>query len=486
MSAAAGLASDVAAPTLATSGTETTTKERLLLFVLLSSVFMAAMDVAIVNVAAPSIATGLGASGPALQLVISGYTIAYAVLLVTGARLGQRVGYRTLFLGGLAGFTASSLLCGFAWSAPVLIAARILQGASSAAMAPQVVTLIQLNFAGAVRTRALAWWAAVISVGVVAGQVAGGALVSADIAGSGWRPVFLVNVPLGIVLLALAGRVLEARSSASTDVRRIDLIGVGLISVGVAFVIVPLTFGRTAEWAPWIWVMFGAGLTFAGLAAVHLERLRRRGGDPVIDLSLLRHRHLALGLATVAGLMVAYGGFLFVATIHLQGHLGYSPAGSGLSFSPYAIGFAATSLTMPRLRTSWVPRLILTGAVLAAGAYALAGVAAEGRQWEHGFEVVVWGVAGAGFGAAYSPVISRALSQVPAARAQDASGMLITVVQLSFALGVATVGSLYLGLASDPSKAFAVAAVVCGGAALGAGVAAALLIGGRIPVRQSK
>src|SRR4051794_34872468 len=196
--------------------------DRLLLSVLLGATFMAATDVAIVNVAAPRLGAGLHVTGAGLQLIISAYTIAYAALMITGARLGHARGYRTMFLLGLGGFTLASLACGAAPTAVVLVLARTVQGAAAAAMTPQVMTMLQLTFSGPLRARALAYWATVISCGAVAGQVAGGALVSLDVARLGWRPVFLVNVPIGVGLFLLGRRVLPIAGGA--DAQTMDLV----------------------------------------------------------------------------------------------------------------------------------------------------------------------------------------------------------------------------------------------------------------------
>src|SRR6059058_1909936 len=199
------------------------TPSRAALAVLLTGTFMASLDTAIVNVAGPAIQSDVGVSGAALQLVISGYALAYAALLITGARLGDDHGHRRLFLLGLAGFTATSLLAGLAWSTEVLVAARIGQGVAAAAMGPQVMTVIQLQYEGAARMRAMALLATVVASGVVAGQVVGGALVDADIAGSSWRPVFLINVPVGLTLLAIGPRLLPVTRRPRG--RRLDVVG---------------------------------------------------------------------------------------------------------------------------------------------------------------------------------------------------------------------------------------------------------------------
>jgi MFS family permease len=195
---------------------ETSTDKRrsaTLLTVLLMGLFITNVDVAVVNVATPSIHDRLNASGSALQFVVSGYVIAYAMLLITGARLGDIYGYRRLFLIGLCIFTAASLGCGIAPDAIALIAARVIQGIGGALMVPQVLIGIQLNFSGEARARALGYYSVALSIGAVAGQVLGGVLVSADLFGMGWRPIFLINLPIGVALFAAALRFLPWRST---------------------------------------------------------------------------------------------------------------------------------------------------------------------------------------------------------------------------------------------------------------------------------
>jgi len=200
--------------------------------------------------------------------VVSGYSLAYAALLVTGARLGDDHGHRRLFLSGLAGFPAASLLCGLAWSPPVLVAARVAQGAAAAAMVPQVITVIQLLYTGAARARALAMAGTVIALGAVVGQVLGGALVAADLAGSSWRPVFLVNVPVGLVLLTGGRRLPPTRAAVRRDP---DPVGAALLALALLLVVVPLVFGPQNGWAPWTRVCLAAAPARRG----------RPGGPPV-------------------------------------------------------------------------------------------------------------------------------------------------------------------------------------------------------------
>jgi MFS family permease len=404
------------------------------LAVLLTGTFMASLDTAIVNVAGPAIQADVGVSGAALQLVISGYALAYAALLITGARLGDDHGHRRLFLAGLAGFTFTSLLAGLAWSTSVLVAARIGQGVAAAAMGPQVMTVIQLQYDGPARMKAMALLATVVSAGVVCGQVLGGLLVDLDLLDASWRPVFLINVPVGLALLAVGPRLLPQTKRPSG--RRMDWLGVALATDIITLVMVPLVFGHEVDWAWWTWACLAAAAPTAGVLAWHL----RRTSAPIVDVGLLAQPRFGLGMASTTAVMIAYGGFLFVLTLHLQEGLGDSPLRSGLTFAPYALGFAIASLTAPR----WLAPF---GLAASAVGYAGLGLATDGA-WNDAVALPLLALAGAGFGAGYSQVITRAIAGVPLERAHDASGLFNTINMLGFALGVATLGSAYLSGAS--------------------------------------
>jgi MFS family permease len=433
------------------------------LAVLLCGTFMASLDTAIVNVAGPAIQADVGVSGAALQLVISGYALAYAALLITGARLGDDHGHRRLFLAGLAGFTFASLIAGLAWSTEVLVAARIGQGVAAAAMGPQVMTVIQLRYDGAARMKSMALLATVVSAGVVSGQVLGGLLVDLDLFGASWRPVFLINVPVGLALLAIGPRLLPVTRRPSG--RRMDWLGVALATDVIALVMVPLVFGHETGWAWWTWACLAAAVPTALALAWHL----RRTEAPVADLRLFARPRFGLGMASTTAVMVAYGGFLFVLTLHMQQALGHSPLRSGLTFAPYALGFALTSLTVPTLTAEVQRRVAPLGLALSAAGYAGLGLttgtgAGAGGAWSDATVLPLLALAGAGFGAGYSQVIARAVAGVPAAQAHDASGLFNTINMLGFALGVATLGSAYLSGASLPAIAELCGALSAAGA----------------------
>ncbi|WP_326726206.1 MULTISPECIES: MFS transporter [unclassified Streptomyces] len=412
---------------------------------MLAAQFMALLDVFIVNVAVPTIGSELHASGAGLQLVVAGYTIAYAVLLITGARLGDRLGHRRVYLAGLALFTAASLACGLAQGTGELIAFRLVQGAGSAVMIPQVLSLIQRNFSGEARARALGAYAAVLATGAAAGQVLGGVLVSADLFGTGWRPVFLVNVPVGVVLLALGRRVLPRDDARALERSRgLDLPGLVLLAAAVSLFTVPLVLGQEEDWPLWSWLSLGAAAVCFGLFCLYESRLARHGGAPLIEPGVLRQPGVGLAVFRLLAVMAVNAGFLFTLTLHIQGGLGYSALRAGLTFAPTAVVFGLVGLTWRNWPASWQRGLIPVGFALAA-----VSVAGVGRVLRDGGDGGPWlyvAFAGVGVGLAlgFSPTLTKALATVRPEDAADASGLLATVTQLGQLIGVAAFGTLFL------------------------------------------
>jgi MFS family permease len=422
----------------------------LMLAVLISGQFMALLDVTIVNVAIPTIKARLHASGAALQLVVAGYTVTYAMLLITGARLGDLRGHRRLFQAGLGTFTVASLACGLAPTTGALVAARLVQGAGAALMVPQIFSVIQRQFAGAARARALGVYAATLASGAVVGQALGGLLVSADLLGASWRPVFLVNVPVGVAAAVLVPRLVPADHVPGG--RRLDLPGLLTASGAVLLVVLPLVLGREQGWPAWTFASLAAGVLLAGVFVWVERSVAARGGDPLLDLGVLRAPGLVAGLAALTAAMVGYGGFLFVLALHLQLGLGDSALRAGLTFAPGAAAFGATGYLWRRLPARVHHALVPAGFAVAALAYlglaALLQAGGRGGPWLPVL-LVVYGI---GFGAAFSPLVTQALVHVPAAEAADASGVLTTTIQLSQVIGVAVFGSLFLTLAAHPGE----------------------------------
>ncbi|HWM99527.1 MAG TPA: MFS transporter, partial [Streptosporangiaceae bacterium] len=340
----------------------------LMLIVLLAGQFMALLDVTVVNVAMPTIGRSLHASGAELQLVVAGYTVSYAMMLITGARMGEEYGRRRMFLSGVLVFTVASLTCGIAPGIGILIAARFVQGAGAAAMMPQIMSVIQVRFSGAARARALSAYTAVLSSGFVAGQVIGGVLVTANLFGQSWRPVFLVNVPIGLAVLALVPLVMPADEPARG--RRLDLAGLAIAVPAVFLVALPLMLGHQENWPSWVFACLGLGVALAAVFVMVERRIADRGGDPLLNLAVLRAPGLVPGLAAVAVLMITYGGFLFSFALHLQAGLGDSALRAGLTFAPCAVVFGLCGYFWRRLPSGLHHLLAPLGCLVAVGGYA--------------------------------------------------------------------------------------------------------------------
>ncbi|MER5354211.1 MFS transporter [Kitasatospora sp. NPDC002551] len=473
-----------ASPAATRPGAASAARPGALLALVLSGQFMAVLDTAIVNVAVPTIRTDLHASGAALQFVVAGYTIAYAVLLITGARLGARYGYSRLYQGGLAAFTAASLACGLAPATGWLIAFRLLQGAGAALMVPQVMSLVQRTFTGQARVRALGLYSAVLAGGIAAGQVLGGVLVDADLFGSGWRPVFLVNVPIGAVLLAAGARLLP-RLPGDRD-RGFDLPGLLVLAAALGLLVVPLVLGHELGRPGWGWAMLGASALLFGLFAVVERRIARRGGEPLISGRVLGAAGLLPAVGAVFMILLAFAGFMFSFALHQQSGLGHSALRAGLCSAPIAVGFGVASLHWQRLPGRLHGLLPPLCAGLLAVGYLLLGLLLRDGSGLGAVPLLLSAVLGLLAGCAYAPLFARALARVAPADAADASGVVATGVQLGQVVGVALLGSVYLGAAGLPASArgsghalLLTTAAIGGAAALATGFAARAVAAGR-------
>jgi len=467
-----------------------------MLAVLLLGQFMCIIDVLVTNVAMPSIAASLHASGASLQLVVGGYTIAYAMLLITGARLGDRYGRRRAYLAGVLVFTAASLACALAPDSQALIGFRLVQGAGAAVLVPQVFSIIQLNFTGPARARALSAYAAVLSAGAVTGLVLGGVVVTANLFGTGWRPVFAINVPIGIVLAATVPRLVppdEASADAPAGrARKLDLAGLAAGVCAVLLIVLPLVLGREEGWPAWCFGCIAAGAVLAAGFVLIERRVAARGGDPLLNLAVLRAPALPSGLVTLAATQIAYGGLLFAYTLHLQAGLGESALRAGLSYLPFAAVFGLAGYNWRRLPAA--ARRVLVPAGLTVGILAYLALAAglHSVGSHGGITALTWtGLAavGLGLGLMVSPLLTQSLTHVPAPRAADASGLLTTTVQLGQLLGVAALGSVYLSRAgstpgSGPAHAAASAAAMSGTACWLAALSAVGLVAAAVMVRS--
>jgi MFS family permease len=445
-----------------------------LLATLLMGLFITNVDVAVVNVATPSIHERLNASGSALQFVVSGYVLSYAMLLITGARLGDIYGYRRLFLAGLSLFTLASLGCGLAPDAGALIAARVIQGTGAALMVPQVLIGIQLNFTGDARARALGFYSVALSIGAVAGQVAGGILVSADLFGLGWRPIFLINLPIGVALYVAALKYLPADPGGRP--RRLDLWGVATLSGAVLLALPPLMLGPTQGWPLWIWLCLAASLAPLAAFVIVERRIAARGETPLISLDLIRQPAIAWALAALSAASMTYFALLFTLALYLQQGLGHSALYSGCALISWVAAFGIGGPTMRHLPARLAPLfgpfgyLVLAAAYLAISACLFTGYASAVLLF------ILLGFGGFGLGIGFTANIRHLTSAVTARYAPDMSGIITTNSQIAGVMGVATFGTAYLGLAAQPgpvvaTHAFAIVVAACAIAALLATIA---------------
>jgi len=411
---------------------------------LLAAQAMGNMDSSIVNVATKTIREDLGASGGSLQSILVGYTLAFGILIVTGARLGDDKGYRRMFLTGLAGFVFASLLCGVAPNAGALAFARAAQGSMGALMVPQILSSVQTMFSGRHLARAISYYSMILALGVAAGQILGGLIVGANLFGYSWRVAFLLNVPVGVGVWLLARAYLPAGDPKRGV--RLDLVGVLVLGVSMALLVLPMMFGRDQGWPLWAWLSLLAGALGLAVFVRHERRLIARNGRPLLDLRALRVDGTRPGILALCLLNFSFGGILFPLTLHLQTALGYAPIQAGLMFIPYPIGFAVVSLTWTRLPQPWHARLPVIGLVLFAGASAsLLAIVHSG--WSVGPAAVVLLVAGAGMAASMSPLINQLAATVGPRYASAVTALLSTGTLLSGVLSVATAGGLYLSFA---------------------------------------
>ncbi len=311
------------------------------LAIVVAAQFMFGVDAFIVNVAIPTIAVDLHATPAQIESVIAIYLIAYATLVVTGGRLGDIHGTKNVFLAGVLGFTATSLWCGLAQSGAELIIARLAQGATAALMVPQVLATLHLLFTDESRSRAFGIYGIVLGLAGAAGFLLGGLLVTIDLAHTGWRSVFFVNVPCGLVIAAAAWRIMPSVPRRAGT--RLDIKGSVVLFAGLLCLIGPLLFGHDVGWAPWLWVVMaiGGAILFAFPRLEHA--VARAGGMPLIDLTLLADAAFLRGLGAAFFFFAANLSFYLVMTLFMQRGLKIPPLAAGLAFVPLALAFVVAS-----------------------------------------------------------------------------------------------------------------------------------------------
>lgn len=407
------------------------------LLVVLAGTFMTFLDFFIVNVALPSIRTELHAGPDAMQLVIAGYGLAFAGGMISGGRLGHLYGRRRIFAVGLVLFTLASAVCGLAPNAAVLVIARIVQGGAGALVTPQVLAIVATVYTGAARATAFAAYGFAMGIAGVLGQLIGGVLICADLAGSGWRGIFLINVPVGIAALAAVRLLPESRGARA----RLDGAGTVLLTLALMAVVLPLVEGREHGWPEWTWVSFALAPIVLGIFLTHQARRGRLGRAPLVRLALFANRRFTVGSLAGMTFGLVPPAFFFVLALYLQEGRGFSALFSGVVFAAVGVGYFAAML-LARAAAARLGRQVLTvgAATVAAGCLVLAdGVDAVSCL------ALLPGLALTGFGIGFVlvPLAAEVLGDVPPQDAGAAAGVLATGQQVGGALGVAGIGVIF-------------------------------------------
>ena len=444
--------------------------------VLLVGAFLAPLDFFIVNVALPSIRTDLGASPSEVQLVISAYAVVYAVFLITGGRLGDIFGRKSVFLAGLTGFALASALCGLAWSPASLVVGRMTQALAAAAMAPQALASVHALFPPYERGRALSIYGITLGLSSVVGQLLGGALVAADIGGFGWRLIFFINLP--VALAAFVAAIPLLRETRPDHRPRLDFGGVALSAASLGALVLPLTEGREQGWPLWSIVLLIAAPLLGEAFRRYEQMLAERGGEPLVPMDAFSAPGLLRGLGAILTLY-AMAAFFLTFAIYTQAGLGRSALQSGLAIMPVSIGFLIGSYGSPyfgRLAGRAAPSLGFFLSATGAASLALvatltpAGVAPPFAPMNAALTLI-----GLGMGSSIPTMMRVVVERVDPRRAGLVGGLVNSMLQVSAAIGVATLGGLFyavLGQRSDPQSiahAFALTLV---------GVAACHFLGG--------
>jgi EmrB/QacA subfamily drug resistance transporter len=399
------------------------------------------LDSSIANLAGPSIRADLGGGQVTVQWVLSAYTAAFAIGLVTSARLGDLLGRRRLFLFGLAGFTLASLACGLAPDVVFLIVARTLQGLLGSVMIPQGLALMTVVFPREQLRKALTPVGPIMGVTTVAGPILAGWLLHLDLFGSQWRSIFLINVPIGVIALALGWRVLP-RSGGEDPAARLDLTGVGLLTAASALLIIPLIQGRELGWPAWTYAMMAAAVILLALFVVS----ERRSQHPVITPSLFGKRSFVAGLLIVAGFYSSLSAFVLIINLLLQQGLGWTPLHTGLTLIPWALGTAVAVLLAGGLLAEKLGRASLHLGL----SIAVIGLLALWWSIAHwGADITFWKltpallVTGFGAGLVFVPLTDFIIGDITTEETGSAVGVLNAAQQFAGAIGVAALGTVF-------------------------------------------
>lgn len=429
------------------------------LFVVLTASFMILLDISIVNVAVPTIQKNIHTSYTEVEFIFVGYQMSYALMLITGGRLGDIFGRKRLFMIGVSGFVLASAACGLSQSGTELVAARIVQGVFAAMMYPQVLSVIQVSFPPRERAAAFGAFGAVIGVATISGPLAGGALIKLNILDA-WRPIFLVNVPIGIAALIAAVRYLHEFKSPRAQ--RLDIPGTLLVTIALFLLIYPIVEGRDADWAAWTFISMVASIPVFVIFGLYTRWRASRDGSPLIEPDLFKDRAFVVGILLSAVFFAGIPSFFLTFSLYLQvGHpagpgYGFDAFAAGLTTLPFSLATAVASGVSIRLAPKIGKKIIQIGCVLLilgmAGNY-LVITANSGTGFHGAYLIPSLLVCGLGLGCVAAPLINIVLAGIHHGNAGSASGVLTTMQQLGGALGVAVVGVFFFGTLSNHAPA---------------------------------
>ncbi|MGW4209590.1 MFS transporter [Lentzea sp. NPDC004789] len=412
------------------------------LVTLLVAVFMDMLDGNVVSVAIPSIQRTLSASYSSIQWISAGYVLAFALMLITGGRLGDIYGRKRIFQTGVVGFVVASLLCGIAVNPEVLIASRLLQGAMAGLMVPQVLSIIHVTFSSGERGKVFAIYGIIGGLAATVAPLIGGVVVQADLFGLGWRPVFLMNVPIGVLGLVAGWKyITESRGEKKT---KLDVLGVVLAMGFVVTLLYPLTLGHELGWPAWTFWSLGASAVLL-VAFIAFERAKERKDDaPLVPLGLFKARSFAAGNALQLGLFMFTGAFFLAWYLFMQMGLGWTALHAGLTALGFCVGaFITSGMSVTVLVQKFGRTVLQIGAVVAAaglGVFLLV-LGPEVSTWQMLMPLAIIGL---GFGLVAPPITVFALTDVPHEHAGSASGVINTMQQLGLAFGIALVSFVFL------------------------------------------
>jgi EmrB/QacA subfamily drug resistance transporter len=418
--------------------------------------FMVLLDVSIVNVALPSIESGLGAAQSELQWVVSGYALTFGLLLVPAGRIGDLKGRRNVFVTALALFTLASAACGAAPSSALLVVARLVQGLAGGTLTPQISATIQEMFSGRERGRAFGYFGTTVGISTAVGPLLGGVLIAIFGDAEGWRAVFYVNIPIGLVAIPLAWRLLPAHNRSTTG-RRHDLDPIGVLLLGIGVVTLLMPFVEEREWGSWKWWLVPLSVALLLVFVLWERRYASRGREPVVDLGLYTRRSYGFGSSLITLYFAGFTPLFFVFTLFLQVGLGYSALAAGLAITPFALGSAVAATVGGRLVSDLGRRLVALGLVLVVVGFVAALVAVHlvpqhGTAWATALPLLV---AGLGGGLVIAPNQALTLSEVPVQQAGTAAGLLQTGQRVGAAVGIAAVGSTFFAAVAGSGGDFA-------------------------------